>query len=47
MSVLAANDLKSANALARLDDDSAPPVVMPPTARDSQGRHVIRRPGAG
>jgi hypothetical protein len=47
MSVLAANDLKAANALARLDDDGSPPTVMPPTARDAQGRHVIRLPGAG
>jgi hypothetical protein len=33
MNVFAANDLEAADALARLDDDSAPPAVMPPTAR--------------
>ena len=44
MNVFAANDLEAADflALARLDDDGAPPAVIPPPARDGQGRHVIR-----
>ena len=49
MNVFAANDFEAADllALARLDDDGAPPAVTPPPARDGQGRHVIRLAGAG
>jgi hypothetical protein len=38
MNVFAANDLEAADllALARLDDDGAPPAVIPPPARDGQ-----------
>jgi len=44
MNVFAANDLEAADllALARLDDDGAPPAVTPPPARDGRGRHAIR-----
>ncbi len=44
MNVFAANDLEAADmlALARLDDDGAPPAVTPPPARDGQGRDAIR-----
>jgi hypothetical protein len=43
MNVFAANDVEAADllALARLDDDGAPP------ARASQDRHAVRLPGAG
>ena len=43
MKSFAVNDLEAADlpALARLDDDGAPP------ARDSQDRHAVRLPGAG
>jgi hypothetical protein len=43
MNGFAADDLESADllALARLDDDGAPP------ARDSQDRHAVRLAGAG
>ena len=49
MNVFAADDLEAADllALARLDDDGAPPAVTPPPARDGRGRHVIRLAGAG
>jgi hypothetical protein len=49
MNVFAANDLEAADllALARLDDDGAPPAAIPPPAEDGQGRHVIRLAGAG
>jgi hypothetical protein len=45
MNVFAASDLEAADvlALARLDDDGAPPAVIPP-ARDGQRRHAIRLP---
>ena len=38
MDVFAANDLEAADlmALARLDDNGAPPAVIPPSARDGQ-----------
>ena len=38
MNVFAANDLEAADllALARLDDDGAPPAVIPPSAGDGQ-----------
>jgi len=46
MHVFAADDLEAADllALARLDDDGAPPAVTPATG---QGRQVIRLAGAG
>ena len=46
MNDFAANDLEAADllALARLDDDGAPPAVTPATG---QGRQVIRLAGAG
>ena len=46
MNVFAANDLEAADllALARLDDDGAPPAVTPATG---QGCQVIRLAGAG
>ena len=49
MNVFAVNDLEAADALAlaRLDDDGAPPAVTPPPARNDQGRHAIRLAGAG
>jgi len=49
MNVFAANDLEAADLLdlARLDDDGAPPAVIPPSARDGEGRHVICLAGAG
>lgn len=49
MNYFAADDLEAADllALARLDDDGAPPAVTPPPARDGQGRQAIRLAGAG
>lgn len=49
MNYFAADDLEAADllALARLDDDGAPPTVTPPPARDGQGRQAIRLAGAG
>jgi len=49
MKDFAADGLEAADllALARLDDDGAPPAVTPPPARDGQGRPVIRPAGAG
>ena len=46
MNGFAANDLEAADllALARLDDDGAPPAATPATG---QGRHVISLAGAG
>ena len=46
MNVFATDDLEAADllALARLDDDGAPPGVTPAAG---QGRHVIRLAGAG
>ena len=43
MNVFAAKELEAADllALARLDDDGAPPAVTPPPARDGRGRHAI------
>jgi len=44
-----ANDAGAADAvaLARLDDDGAPPAVTPPQASEGQGRHAIRLAGTG
>jgi len=38
MNIFAANDPEAADllALARLDDDGAPPAVIPPSVRDGQ-----------
>ena len=49
MNVFTANDLEAADllALARLDDDGAPPAVTPPLASDGQRRHAIRLAGTG
>jgi hypothetical protein len=49
MNTFTANDLGAADllALARLDDDGAPPAVTPPRASDGQGRHAIRLAGTG
>ncbi len=46
MNGFAANDLEAADllALARLDDDGAPPAATPATG---QGRHMISLAGAG
>ncbi len=43
MNVFAANDLEAADllALARVDDDGAPPAVTPAPARGGRGRHAI------
>ena len=48
MNVFAAKELEAADllALARLDDDGAPPAVTPPPARDGRGRHAIPFAGA-
>jgi len=49
MNAFTAHDLEAedALALARLDDDGAPPAVTPPQASDGQGRHAIRLAGTG
>jgi hypothetical protein len=48
MNIFAANDLEAADllALARLDDDGAPPAVIPPPASDGRAwrtEHVCGR----
>ena len=47
MNVFAANDLEAADllALARLDDDGAPPAVIPPPARAAGPSVIAGRPG--
>jgi hypothetical protein len=49
MNVFTANDLKAAGLLAptRPGDGGAPPAVIPPQARDGQGRHAVRLAGTG
>jgi hypothetical protein len=49
MNAFTAHDLEAEDllALARLDDDGAPPAVAPAQARDGQGRHAIRLAGTG
>ena len=47
MNAFTANDLEAADALARLDDDGAPPAVTPPQASEGQGRRAIRLAGTG
>jgi hypothetical protein len=49
MNTFTAHDLEAEDlrALARLDDDGAPPAVTPPLASDGQGRHAIRLAGTG
>lgn len=49
MNAFTANDAGAADALAlaRLDDDGAPPAVTPPQASEGQGRHAIRLAGTG
>jgi hypothetical protein len=49
MNAFTAHDLEAEDllALARLDDDGAPPAVTPPQASDGQGRRAIRLAGTG
>jgi len=49
MNVFAADDLEGADllALARLDDDGAPPAVIPPPAKDGQAVRRYAWPAPG